>query len=244
MKARAPLLVAISVLVAAVAGARPLPRLDGRIVDEAGALPPESRAALDAKLTSYERATGHQFAVLILDSLGGDPLEELSLRAAEQWRLGDARRDDGLLLVVAMKERAARIEVGYGLEGTITDALSAGVIRDVMAPRFAAGDFAAGIDAGTTMLMRAAEGESTGLGPSGSAARAPPPALSLLGPLVMIALFVIVSVLGRRRGGGDGGLFAFILLSSLFRGGLGAGGGGGFSGGGGGFGGGGASGRW
>ena len=237
--------------------ARSLPALDRRVVDQAGVFAPDVRDRLESDLAAYEQRTGHQFAVLVIDGLDGDVLEQLSLRAAEQWRLGDARRDDGVLVVLAIKDRAVRIEVGYGLEGVVTDAVSSRVIRDTMTPRFARGDIAGGLQAGLATLMRVAAGESVGAGPSAGAStvEASPPWTAFL-PVIGMVLLVLVSGALRRRGsgGGGGGLWPLMLLASSFGGsrggrgggfgGGGGGGGGGFSGGGGGFGGGGASGRW
>jgi uncharacterized protein len=173
--------------------ARPVPALGRRVTDEAGVLSPAVAARLEEKLAAYERATGHQLAVLVIQSLEGEVLEPYAIRVAEQWRLGDKKRDDGILLLVAVDDRALRIEVGYGLEGAVTDAHSSRVIRDVMVPRFQAGDPAGGIEAGLDALMRLAEGEA--LGPP-TRRPAPPPgggAAQLL-PLLLLAFFVLLGV--------------------------------------------------
>lgn len=152
-------------LLAAPAQAREVPVLRARVTDEAGVLGGR-RAALEERLAAYERATGHQFAVLVLRSLQGEVLESYSVRVAEAWRLGDARRDDGLLMLVAVDDRAARIEVGYGLEGAVPDVIAGRVMREHMIPRFKEGDWAGGVEAGLEALMRAAQGEALGPAPA------------------------------------------------------------------------------
>lgn len=188
-------LVAFVALVAGAAEARPVPSLTRRVTDQTGVLGASRARELEERLAAYEQRTGHQFAVLIIPGLEGEVLEQYSVKVAEQWRLGDKRRDDGLLLLVAMEDRAIRIEAGYGLEGAVTDALSSRIIRDIMVPRFQAGDPAGGIDAGIEALMRAAEGESIGpaptrpgAGPSGS------PGRTSFWPFVLVIFFVMLGV--------------------------------------------------
>lgn len=161
------LFVVVAALSAASAHAREVPVLRARVTDEAGVLG-SRRAALEERLAAYERATGHQFAVLVLRSLEGEVLESYSVRVAEAWRLGDRRRDDGLLMLVAVDDRAARIEVGYGLEGAVPDVIAGRVMREHMIPRFKNGDWAGGVEAGLDALMRAAQGEALGPAPAGS----------------------------------------------------------------------------
>lgn len=168
MRRALPLSAVLALAMVALGGqawARPVPPLTSRVTDEAAALSPSGRTALEQKLASYEQRTGHQFAVLLVRSLEGDGLEDFSLRVVEAWKLGDAKRDDGLLVLVALAERDARIEVGYGLEGAVTDALSSQVIRNVFAPAFKEGRFEDGLGAGLDLLMKAAQGESVRVGP-------------------------------------------------------------------------------
>jgi uncharacterized protein len=147
---------------AAVPSARaevPVPPLRARVTDAADLLPPEAEARLEAQLAGFERETTHQVAVLTLGTTGGEPIEAFALRVAESWKLGQKDLDNGLLLVVAAQDRRIRVEVGYGLEGAVPDAVSKRVIEDVMVPRFRAGDAAGGIEAGVAALLRAARGE-------------------------------------------------------------------------------------
>ncbi|MFI5311798.1 MAG: TPM domain-containing protein [Gemmatimonadales bacterium] len=245
-------------LSAAAVRAADLPELRGHVNDYAHALAPDRAAALEARLTDYERGTGHQLVLVTLTTLGGQPIEDYSMHVAERWKLGRKGADDGLIVLVVPSEHQMRIEVGYGLEGLIPDAIAARVQREVMGPAFRHGDFAGGIEAAFAVLMH----EAGGPGAKSKAKREPSPAdaLSALFPLlIFIAIFVLSRLGGgggRRRGMGLGplgwGAFGAGLGGGFgsrgdFGGGFGGGGfggGGGFSGGGGGFGGGGASGSW
>lgn len=233
----------IAFVLACSLAALEVPALSARVTDVAGVLPADRRASLEQELARYEQSTGHQLAVLIIPSLEGESLEEYSLRAAEQWRLGDKARDDGALLLVAVKDRRMRIEVGYGLEGALTDAQAGRIIRNIIAPRFAAGDYAGGIDAGVQAMMRAAENES--IGPAVTPDGHPGVFASRFGFYLILVLIVLslLSRFGRHRRIGRVAPILFPLFGGGFRGG-GFRSGGGFGGGGGGFGGGGASGRW
>jgi uncharacterized protein len=130
------------------------------VTDTAGLLTPRDQAALESKLARYEAETGHQLALLVVDSTGDEPIESYALRVAMAAQLGRKGIDDGALLVVAKGDRRARIEVGYGLEGAIPDVIAKRLIEEVLVPRFRTGDFAGGIDAATDALMRAARGEA------------------------------------------------------------------------------------
>lgn len=143
---------------AATVEALDVPPLSRRITDLAGVLNWTAIRDLDTKLTTYERRSHHQFAVLIIPGLEGEVLESYSLKVARQWRLGDRKRNDGLLVLVAIRERAVRIEVGPGLEGAIPDIVAARVIREEMSPRFKDKDYVEGLGAGLDALMTAADG--------------------------------------------------------------------------------------
>ncbi len=232
----------ILLLVAARARALEVPALRGRVNDYANVLPESARQSLEARLAAHEAKTGHQFAVLTLPSLEGDALEDFSIRAVEKWKLGHAKVDDGLLLLVVQREHKVRIEVGYGLEGHITDALSSRIIRNTIVPEFRRGDYAAGITQGMNALL-GADGDAE---PGAPAPQSPPPSPGVPWPLVMF-LPILGLFWWLRRGGygtrGPGG-YGGGYWGGGYGGGSWGGGGGGFSGGGGGFGGGGASGSW
>lgn len=130
-----------------------LPALTGRVVDEADLLAPSDEQALNVKLSALEREVGPQFVVVTVPSLGGLPIEQYGVQLGRRWGIGDKERNDGLLLIVAPNERKARIEVGYGLEKRVTDPFAAKVLRERILPRFAEGDFPAGIAAGSDALI-------------------------------------------------------------------------------------------
>ncbi len=224
------------------------PRPQGRVSDYAGLLSPQDRARIEAKLGEIERRTSNQFAVAIFPSLDGESLEDFSIRLAETWKIGQKGRDNGLILLVFVKDRKVRIEVGYGLEGAIPDVVAGRIIRSVLAPRFRQGDFAGGILAAIDALDAASRGEFKAL-PEGKGRGVPAPVMGLL-PFLLFVLVLLglarhrpAQIGGRRvrRGG-----FYWWFGPGGFGGGRGGGGlgGGGFGGGGGGFGGGGASGGW
>ncbi|MGZ9190150.1 MAG: TPM domain-containing protein [Nitrospira sp.] len=135
-----------------------VPPLTGRIVDLAGVLPPAVAEQLSADLQAHEAKTSNQVAVLIVPSLEGEPLFDLSHRVATTWKLGRKGTDNGALLLIAIKDRKVRVEVGYGLEGVLTDARSAQIIRNEIVPRFRTGDFPGGITAGVQAILKTIEG--------------------------------------------------------------------------------------
>ncbi len=229
------------------ASAKDVPPLTGRVTDQAGVLSAEERTQLGALLAAHEQATGHQFAVLIVPSLEGDPIEDFSIRVVEAWQLGKKGTDDGLLLLVALEDRKMRIEVGYGLEGEIPDALAGRIVREEIRPRFKAGHYADGIAAGLVTLMRVSgwEPPATAGVPQTHTPRSRGP-VSLVQVMFWIAMIIFFVFMGGRGGGGWLMLFALHALGGGRHFGGGGGGGGGFGGfsGGGGFGGGGASGDW
>src|SRR5215831_6874883 len=141
-----------------LASALDVPPLTGRIVDLARVLPASDADQLTAQLKTHEDKTGNQVAVLIIPSLEGESVEEYSHRVATTWKLGRKGTDNGVLLLIALKERKLRIEVGYGLEGTLTDLRSAHIIRDEIVPRFRDGDLPGGIAAGVHAILGTIEG--------------------------------------------------------------------------------------
>lgn len=139
--------------------AREIPFLSGRVVDEARLLKPATLRALEAQLGAFEKETSNQVVVLIIDSLRGEPIEEYSLRVVETWKLGQRGRDNGVLFLVVHKDRQTRIEVGYGLEGALPDALASRILRETVTPQFRSGQFDAGVLAGANAIQQAIRGE-------------------------------------------------------------------------------------
>jgi uncharacterized protein len=136
-----------------------VPPLRARVTDLAGLLPPEARSRLETELARFEDETSHQIAVLTVPSLEGEPIEDFSIRVVDAWKLGQKGVDNGILVLVSKGDRRARIEVGYGLEGIVPDAVANRIVEDVMIPRFRSGDYPGGIEAGVDALMQTARGE-------------------------------------------------------------------------------------
>jgi len=246
------LLAAALALAAATAAADlPVPPLTGPVVDQAGILDrgdEERLAALSSAARARDGGQGVQLQYLLVRSLEGEPIESFSVRVAERWQLGSRAQDNGVLVTVAVEDRQVRIEVGGGLEGGLTDAQSARIIRGTIVPAFRAGRYGDGLyEAGVQVLG------ALGALPSGVAAparRSSPAARgSALVPLLFVVAFVLLRILSgfgprRRRSLWWGGPWGGGGFGGGGRSGGGFGGGGGWSGGGGGFSGGGASGRW
>jgi uncharacterized protein len=136
-----------------------VPTLSGRVVDQTGTLTAGDIASLTQQLKDLETRKGSQIAVLIVPTTDGEAIEQFSLRVAEAWKIGRKKVDDGALLVIAKNDRRLRIEVGYGLEGALTDVTTKRIIDEDITPKFKAGDFAGGVSAGVHRIVRVAEGE-------------------------------------------------------------------------------------
>ncbi|MFI4974610.1 MAG: TPM domain-containing protein [Caulobacterales bacterium] len=246
-------LAAIFVLLAAPALAAPqFPVLTGRVVDDAHVLTPQTAADLTAKLAALEAKTGRQLVVATVPDLQGYPIEDYGYQLGRAWGIGQKGQNNGVILLVAPKEHQVRIEVGYGLEPILTDALSSVIIQEQILPKFRAGDMQGGVVAGTGALVdqlsldapaaQAKAAQAAHAAQSGGGGT-PFPAIIVF----LVFIFVIGSIFRRHGGGGMGWILPMMLLSGGGRGWGDSGGGwsgGGFSGGGGSFGGGGASGSW
>jgi uncharacterized protein len=138
----------------------PVPELRARVTDLTATLSPTQRDSLERKLETFEREKGSQIVVLLVPTSGDETIERYAMRVAEAWKIGRADADDGVILVVAKDDRQLRIEVGYGLEGAVPDALARQIIDEHIVPRFRSGDFFDGIDAGVDALIAAVSGES------------------------------------------------------------------------------------
>src|SRR4051794_9993554 len=153
--------VALVVLLAAGSTrAADVPYLSGRVVDNAEILKPQTRSVLTEKLKAHEQKTSNQIAVLTVSTIGDESIEEYATRVFESWKLGQKGKDNGVLLVIAPKDRKLRIEVGYGLEGTLTDVASSRIIRNVITPKFKTGDFDKGVADGVDAMIGQLEGSS------------------------------------------------------------------------------------
>lgn len=136
-----------------------VPPLAGHVTDQTGTLTAEQHAHLEKALSAFEARKGSQLAVLLVPTTAPEAIEQYALRVADVWKLGRKQVDDGLILLVAKDDRAVRIEVGYGLEGSVSDITSKRIISETILPRFRQGDFYGGIEAGMTQIMRVVDGE-------------------------------------------------------------------------------------
>ncbi|MFM5337457.1 YgcG family protein [Aeromonas enteropelogenes] len=222
----------------ALQAAPDFPPLSGRVVDEASLMSRKQAHQLTQQLAAFEKRSGVQLVVVSIDSLQGETIEEYGYQLGRHWGIGQKGKDNGVLLLIAQDERKVRIEVGYGLEGALPDAIAANIIQTRILPAFKRGDMVAGIMAGSQGIMQALAGEYQ---PADAQKKD-----ATQGPWLFILMVIAMIVLHNLRGGGSGRR----RRSAYLAGGLGAGSfggrsGGGFSGGGGGsFGGGGASGGW
>jgi uncharacterized protein len=244
-------------VVAFAAYALTFPELTGRVVDDAGILDPATKAALERKLSEFEtKTTGQLFAVTV-KSLQGTSIEDYGYQLGRHWQIGQKEKNTGALLIVAPNERKVRIEVGYGFEGTLTDAVSKLIIENSILPRFRINDFAGGIGRGVDDIIQAVSVDAEEW--KARAKKRPDDQPSLVDVLALaLFLFIFIMIVrslarqgrgyaqtgrGWRRGS-SGPIFVPIPTSWGSSGSSWSGGGGGFSGGGGSFGGGGASGSW
>ncbi|WP_424033425.1 TPM domain-containing protein [Methylocella sp.] len=198
-RAGAILLFLAALLCAGLALAYDFPPLTGRIVDAANVIPDATKAALEPKLQTLEEKSGIQLVVATVNSLDGDEIEPYANALFRDWKLGEKDKNNGVLLLIAPNQHRVRIEVGYGLEGTLTDALSKIIISNAMAPRFKAGDYGGGVERGvddiiTVLTTDASEWQKR-------------PDLRLdhrdsatdsLTPWIVLALFVVIVILLTR----------------------------------------------
>lgn len=187
-----------------------VPPLAAPVTDLTGTLTADQRAALDRELLDFSRRKGSQIAILIVPTTAPETIEQYSIRVTDAWKLGRKGKDDGVLLLVAKDDRTLRIEVGYGLEGAIPDAISRRVIDEIIVPRFKQGDFYGGLQAGVAQLVRLIDGEQL---PPPKPVQPRPGGGSLETALVvlMAALFIgqaLRGVLGRVVGAGVVGAIA------------------------------------
>jgi len=198
-----------------------VPPLTAPVTDLSGTLSAEQQAALNGELSAFEARKGSQVAVLMVPTTRPEPIEQYAIRVAEQWQLGRRKVDDGAILVVAKEDREVRIEVGYGLEGVLTDAAAKRIIAEVIVPRFGRDDFSGGIVAGVDSILHVIDGEP--LLPADRSSPAEDGAgLTQVLPLVLVGVVVVGGVLrallGRVAGaavtGGIVGIAAWFLAGA------------------------------
>ena len=222
--ARASLLALLVCWAFAAAADVAVPPLVGRVVDQTATLSSGDVALLQQTLKDFEARKGSQIAVLIVPTTAPETIEQYSLRVAEAWKIGRKKIDDGAIVVVAKDDRKLRIEVGYGLEGALTDVTSKRIIDEVITPKFRSGDFAGGISAGVDRIIRVIDGEKL---PAPEPRQQPSSDwlshIDLLNPFTLFAVFIVGSILratlGRLIGavatGSVVGLLAWLIAGSL-----------------------------
>ncbi len=207
---------------ASAQGLLPIPKLEARVTDLTGTLTAEQQSALEEKLAAVEARKGAQIVVLIVPTTHPEEIEQYSIRVVEQWRIGRAHVDDGVLLIVAKNDRRVRIEVGYGLEGALPDATANRIITETIGPLFAQNNFYAGINAGVDQIARVIDGEALPEADHawrGGGSRR----LSGILPFLFIAVFigssVLRAILGRPAGalvtGGLAGLLVWFFAGLI-----------------------------
>ena len=215
-------LAAIALLCAfAVIAQVTVPKLTARVTDLTDTLTTAQRTGLEQRIAAFEAAKGSQIAVLIVATTQPEAIEQYAIRVAEQWKIGREGVDDGVLLLVAMKDRTLRIEVGYGLEGALSDAITKRIIEEAIVPRFKQGDFYGGIETGLTRIMSVMEGEV--LPDRASSGRSGASGLEGLLGIAFILIFVVGGMIralfGRTLGSGligaVGGVAGWLMLGSL-----------------------------
>lgn len=231
------------------AGMPAFPALTGPVVDQAHLLPADVFDSLSQKLAAYANKNGTQLVVVTVPTLNGYPIEYYGYQLGRHWGIGQKGKNNGALLIVDVGEKKMRIEVGYGLEGTLTDVRSFNIIHNIIAPRFKRGDYAGGIVAGTDAILSVLGNQPDAARQKNVRAHSGTGFLMLIVFMfVILPLFATIFSRSGMGGRGGSGWLAWLLLGMLNGGsgggGFGGGGFGGFSGGGGSFGGGGASGGW
>ncbi|HKA99238.1 MAG TPA: TPM domain-containing protein [Methyloceanibacter sp.] len=244
-------LLALALAFAPAAAEVAFPELTGRVVDDADLLSYPDKVAITADLKALEDKSSDQLVVVTLPSLQGYPIEEFGYQLGRKWGIGTENLNNGVLLIVAPNERKVRIEVGTGLEGTLTDALSRIVIENSILPRFKEGDFAGGIKNGVRDIALVLTGDAAEVESRAKARKeAESPLFVWLFLILWLAIFLWIaysiwrSVRYAAPSGQRGSSGPILIPGPSWNDGGGGGGGGGFSGGGGSFGGGGASGGW
>ena len=184
----------------ALAEDRPIPALTGRVVDETAALTAEQKRALEEKLQAFEQRKGSQIAVLITGTTFPEPIESFSIRVADSWKIGRKGVSDGILVVVAKSDRVMRLEVGYGLEGAVPDAMARRLIDEVFLPGFREGNFYEGLSAGVDRMIKVIDGEPLPEVSQSNAGRGDPRSLESYFVLFIVATLAFGGLLRRLVG--------------------------------------------
>jgi uncharacterized protein len=197
-----------------------VPALSGRVIDQTGTLTPSQIGSLDQTLSNFEANKGSQIVVLMVQSTAPEAIEQYAIRVAEQWKIGRKKVDDGAILIIAKADRALRIEVGYGLEGVLTDATSKRIIDQIIVPRFKQQDFYGGITDGVNAVISVVDGEALPApNPTNTEMRDPGDIRSFLPIIFIVALVlggILRSMLGRLPGSLVTGGFVALIAWFMF----------------------------
>jgi uncharacterized protein len=199
-----------------------VPPLKAAVTDLTGTLTAQQSADLDARLKAWAQQKGSQVAVLIVPTTKPETIEQFSIRVAEAWKIGRKGSDDGVIVVVAKEDRSVRVEVGYGLEGAIPDAIARRIVEEIIVPRFRGGDFYGGLSEGVTSIIKLVEGEK--LPAPASPLNRPGSGIDLQMVMGLLVMLVVINgmlgkifgrILGSALGSGGAGVLVWLLLGSM-----------------------------
>jgi uncharacterized protein len=205
-------LVILLLVLASPLAALDVPFLSGRVNDLANLIPADARQRIEQKLAAFEQKTGAQVAVLTIPTLEGEPIEDFSLRVVEAWKLGKKGKDNGVLFLVARDDRRMRIEVGYGLEGDLTDLETNRIMDNVVAPHFRNGDFGGGIEKGVDAILASLEGQEVVAPETGGAQEVRSPGGNAFSGLVFAFVIGVFALMAITTGGVMGWLLYFFMM--------------------------------
>jgi uncharacterized protein len=217
MPRRAPILLvfllALAVpLTALIAAELQVPFLSGRVNDLANMIPADARQRIEQKLAAFEQKTGAQVAVLTIPSLEGEPIGDFSLRVVEAWKLGKKGKDNGVLFLISKQDRRMRIEVGYGLEGDLTDLETSRIMDNVVTPYFRNGDFGGGIEKGVDAILASLEGQEVVAPEGGGATEVGSPGGNAFSGVMFAIVIGIFSLMALSTGGATGWILYFFMM--------------------------------
>lgn len=209
---RRGLVLIILLLLAAPLAALDVPFLSGRVNDLANLIPADARQTIEQKLAAFEQQTGAQIAVLTIPTLEGEPIEDFSLRVVEAWKLGKKGKDNGVLFLIARDDRRMRIEVGYGLEGDLTDLETSHILDDVVAPYFRNGDFGGGIEKGVDAILASLQGQEVVTPDTGGAQGVQSPGGGAFSGVMFAFVIGVFALMAITTGGAMGWILYFFMM--------------------------------
>ena len=212
MKRLLEFLLPVLLLIPVAVSALEVPVLSGRVNDYAGMISPETERVLEEQLRTFEETDSTQVVILTVNSLEGDLLEDFSIRVAENWKIGQAKKDNGVLFLVSKTDRRMRIEVGRGLEGVLTDLLSGRILDNIVKPKFKAGDYNGGFTEGTGAIIEACRGEFKNEGEAASSSEGLSENFFSIMFFILYFVIIITANFSRLLSGGIGAVSLPLLL--------------------------------